>query len=121
MTPPPDRIMASRAAVAQPLSHPHMEPAEPGASRARRDAAVTVSPFSVTMISEVPGLPPTGALLIRVWVEPDDTQLRLALTSRSDVESGEEGHHNAGTIDEALDYTQRWLRDFSRARGACET
>lgn len=73
------------------------------------------------MTSEAPGPPRTGALLIRVWVENDDTQLRLALTARSDVECGEEDHHNAGTIDEALDYTQRWLRNFSRTEGACET
>lgn len=73
------------------------------------------------MTFEASGPPPTGALLIRVWVEPDDAQLRLALTARSDVESGEEDHHNAGTIDEALDYVQRWLRDFSRTRGACQT
>lgn len=73
------------------------------------------------MTSEAPGPSPTGALLIRVWVERDDTQLRLALTGRSDVEQDAEDHHNAGSIDEALDYAQRWLRDFSRTRGARES
>lgn len=73
------------------------------------------------MASQARDRSPAGALLIRVWVEPGDTQLRLALTARSDVESEEEDHLHAGTIDEALDYARRWLHDFSRTRGARET
>jgi hypothetical protein len=56
----------------------------------------------------------TGVIIIRVWLEADDTDgFRARVTSVRDVEANEVDNAAASTVDEVVEMVQRFVNDFA--------
>lgn len=60
----------------------------------------------------------TGVMVVRVWLEDAHRDpLRVTLTSRLDVEGGEETRRTAGSVEAACEVLREWLEEFLAGAG----
>jgi hypothetical protein len=61
----------------------------------------------------------TGVLVLRVWIEAGTEWFRARLTAESELGSGERVTVVAGSLEEILEFVERWIEEFvDRAKGA---
>ena len=57
----------------------------------------------------------TGVLVLRVWIEAGSGEFRARITAERELGSGERVSVVAGSLEEILEFVQRWIDKFVRS------